>query len=198
MNWWLAYLVVVPITLCIYAIVIWFQMIGRVDRFRERKRAYYHAALDFTSQYAASRGALDSVQDELVGLRRRLDVAFSTEITPINAWLSFFLWIITLDIWGLVVLYKLNKAWYRLQVVERDFDDRLSVIWQRLGLLKYPLTFHVDTSKNRSFLGNLVLTIVTLGIWGIVWNYKIYTDPDRLYADFHGVEDTVLNTARAA
>jgi hypothetical protein len=43
----------------------------------------------------------------------------------------------------------------------------------------------------------LILSIVTFGIWSLVWEYKIQTDPDNLYNEFHSVEDTVLQTVRA-
>ena len=44
----------------------------------------------------------------------------------------------------------------------------------------------------------LILSIVTFGIWALVWDYKIHTDPENLYGDFHGIEDTVLQVVRSA
>lgn len=198
MNWWLAILIVIPFTFYIYGIVRWFKWIGRVDRFRARKERYYYAVGDFTAKYAESTGRLDAVAGDLRELKQQIDNDFAFRIRPINAWLSFVLVIVTLGLWSVVVLYKLTKAWYKLSLIERDFDDRLSVIWQKLELLRYPITFTVDTSKNRSFILYVILTIVTLGVWGLVWDYKIHTDPDRLYGQFHAVEDAVLQTVRAA
>ena len=198
MNWWLAYLIVIPFTFSIYQIVLWFRWVGRVDRFRARKERYYNAVGDFTAQYAESTGRLDAVSGDLRTLKQQVDDAFALQIRPINAGLCFVLSIVTLGIWALVVVYKLNKAWYTLMVIERNYDEQLSKIWQKLGLLKYPLTFNVDATKQRSYVGYLVLSVVTLSIWWFVWLYKIHTDPDRIYAEFHGVEDTVLQTVRAA
>ena len=43
----------------------------------------------------------------------------------------------------------------------------------------------------------LVLTVVTLGIWAIVWEYKIHTDPENLYREFHTIEDSIVQTIRS-
>ena len=90
----------------------------------------------------------------------------------------------------------MNKIWYDLQKVELDFDDKLSQIWSKLGLIKYPISFNLDSSKKRSYPLYLILSIVTLGIWGLVWDYKIHTDPENLYKEFHLIEDTILQTVR--
>lgn len=198
LNWWLATFILSPVTCGIYNIVIWFKMIIRVNEFRLRRRNYYEAVIGFSARYADAAGKLDLVREDL----RRLEVdgceALDTDVRPTNPWLAWFLSFITLGIWGLVVLYRLNKAWYTFQVIEQEFDDRLSQVWLKLGLVNYPLTFNVDASKKRSFGLYLFLSIVTLGVWAAVWNYKIYTDPDSSYAEFHSIEDTVLQTARAA
>jgi hypothetical protein len=77
----------------------------------------------------------------------------------------------------------LNRYWWDAQLLEQDFDDKLSQIWMRLGIARYPLTFQVDQSKRRDYAFYLILSSVTLGIWAMVWDYKIYkiyTDPDNL------------------
>ncbi len=103
---------------------------------------------------------------------------------------------LTLGIWNFVWLYKMNRIWYDLQTVEENFDRAISQIWIRLGLTKYPLNFAVDPSKKRSYPLYLLLSVVTAGIWAFVWDYKIHTDPDSLYKEFHSVEDMVLQVVR--
>src|SRR5437773_1069635 len=112
--------------------------------------------------------------------------------------LSLVLAIVTLGIWGLVWLYKIDKVWNDLQKIEQHFDDKISQMWIKMGLTRYPITFEVDASKNRSYFLYLILSVVTCGIWALVWDYKIHTDPDNLYKEFHVVEDTVLQTVRQA
>jgi hypothetical protein len=198
MNWWLATLIVTPVTLYIYGIVIWFKLLGRVNAFHLRRRQYYDAVVDFTAKYADAEGKAGEVQEELRRLRLDGVQALETNVPVMNPWLQWLLSIVTVGIWGLVVMYRLNKAWYTFETIEQTFDDNLSQAWAKLGLAKYPLAFNVDARKKRGFGLYLLLSVVTLGIWGIVWNYKIYTDPDNIYSEFHGVEDVVLQTARAA
>ncbi|WP_420907373.1 DUF4234 domain-containing protein [Streptomyces scabichelini] len=49
---------------------------------------------------------------------------------------------------------------------------------------------------NRSFGLHLFLTIITLGIYGILWDYRLHTDPEKVYPEFHSVEDGVLGALR--
>jgi len=97
-----------------------------------------------------------------------------------------------------VVLYQLNRAWDDRQRFEAAQLDRLNKAWLKLGIVAYPVVFAPDPSKRRNFWLNVVLVIVTLGIWGLIWDYRIYTDPNALFPAFHSVEDTVLTVARAA
>jgi hypothetical protein len=129
--------------------------------------------------------------------RGEVNAAYAGNLRKLNAGLSFLLTIVTLGIYGLFVLHRMNRYWWDAQVLEQDFDDKLSQTWTKLDLMRYPLSFNVDQSKRRGYALYLILSIVTFGIWGLVWDYKIHTDPDNLYASFHSVEDTVLQTVRA-
>lgn len=198
LNWWVATFILSPLTANIYGLVMWFKMVIRVNEFRRRRRDYYEAVIDFSARYADAAGKLDVVRDDL----RRLELdgceALDADVHHTNPWLALILSIVTLGIWSLVVVYRLNKAWYTFQVIEQEFDDRLSQVWLKLGLARYPLTFTADASKKRNFGLYLFLSVITLGIWTLVWSYKLYTDPDSSYAEFHSIEDMVLQTARAA
>ena len=173
-NWWLYTLIVAPVTFGIYSIVVFFKRTGRVDKFIVRKRDYYRALLDYTGKYTQENNTYDLIHHDLADL------------------------MVTMGLWGFIWLYKMNRVWYDLQKIEQDFDDKLSQIWIKAGLIKYPLTFNLDCSKNRSYILYFILSIVTFGIWGLVWDYKIHTDPDNIYKEFHSVEDTVLQTVRTA
>jgi hypothetical protein len=196
-NWWLASLVIEPVTLGIYYIVLYFKRIGRIDKFIARKQRYYDAVISFTERYAATKDSVDQVRHELDDTKSLVVHAFSGRVRPIKAGLSFLLSLITLGIYSFFVWFRMNRAWDDLQKLEQEFDDKLSQIWLTLGLVKYPIKFEIDTSKKRSYGLYLFLSIITLGIWGLVWDYKVHTDPDNLYKEFHGVEDTVLQTIRS-
>lgn len=195
-NWWLYVLLLSWVTFGIYTIFLYFKRIGRIDKFIARKHEYYINLLAWTEKYTQEKGTFDQVQAQLKDAVEIVKNAFSKKIKPIRAGLSLLLTIVTLGIYGLIVLYKMNKAWYILMQFEQDFDDMLSAIWMKASLLKYPLSFSVNSSKKRSFGLWLFLSIITFGIAGLVWDYKIHTDPDNIYAEFHTVEDTVLQTIR--
>jgi hypothetical protein len=197
MNYWLYLFVVSWVTLGIYGIVLFFKRIGRIDGFSERKQPYYEALVEWTERYSRQQGKEDQVHHDLADLRSELAVAYKGDLRKINAGISFLLTIVTLGIYGLYVQYRLNRYWWDAQVLEQDFDDKLSQVWTRLDLMRYPISFTVDQSKRRSYPLYLILSIVTFGIWSLVWEYKIQTDPDNLYNEFHSVEDTVLQTVRA-
>jgi hypothetical protein len=196
-NWWLYVLLVSWVTFGIYAIVLFFKRIHRIDRFSQRKRAYYDGVLEWTERQAIQRGQGAVVHNDIADMRSEVDRAYQKDLRPINAGLSFLLSIITLGIYGFYVLYRMNRYWWDAQTVEQDLDDKLSQTWIKLGFTRYPITFQLDQSKRRSYGLYLVLSIVTLGIWGLVWDYKIHTDPDNLFKEFHGVEDTVLQIVRS-
>lgn len=196
MNWWLYILIVNPVTFGIYSIVLFFKRTGRVDKFIVRKNDYYQSVLDYTEKYSQEKNRYDDIRNDLKDLKDSVNTSFSEEIKEIKASISFLLMIITLGIWAFVWLYKMNKIWYGLQKIEQDFDDKISQIWSKLGLIKYPLSFNVDSSKNRSYALYLILSIITFGIWGLVWDFKIHTDPDNIYKEFVSIEDTILQTVR--
>ncbi len=196
MNWWLYTLIVNPITCGIYGVVMFFKRTNRVDKFIARKKNYYQSLLEFNEKYSQEKNRYNEIRNELNDLKDSTNAYVSTKMKQIKAGTSFLLILVTLGIWAFVWLYRMNKVWNDLQKVEQEFDDRISQIWIKIGLIKYPLSFHVDPSKNRSYALYLILTFVTFGIWGLVWDYKIHTDPDNLYKEFHLIEDTVLQTVR--
>lgn len=196
MNWWLYTFLVSWITFGIAGIYYYYRRMSRVDAFSRRKAAYYAALVEYTERRAESSGAAAAIRPLTDQLRADLTAASRSAIKPIGAGLNFVLVIVTLGIWAIVVHYKLNRAWDDRQRFEAYFDDRLSQAWLQLGILRHPVTFRVDEGKHRNFWIWLVVSILTLGIGAIVWDYRIWTDPDRLYPEFHAVEDAVLQIAR--
>jgi hypothetical protein len=197
-NWWLYILLLSWITFGIYGIVLFFKRINRIDGFSRRKSVYYEGVIEWTQRYARQQGKEDAVHHQLDDLRGEVRHAHRNDLKPINAGISFLLCLVTIGFYGLWVLYRQNKYWWDAQVLEQDFDDKLSQAWTTLGIVRYPVNFSIDQSKRRSYWLYLGLSVVTIGIWGLVWDYKIQTDPDNLYRELHGIEDTVLQTIRAA
>jgi len=157
---------------------------------------YYEGLITWTSRYAQRLGREDEVHDRIGDMRDEIDAAYSGDMRQINAGLSLLFTILTLGIFGFYVLYRMNRYWWDAQVVEQQFDDNLSQIWSKLGLMRYPLDFALDQRKRRGYALYLILSVLTVGIWIIVWDYKIHTDPETLYPEFHSNEDVVLQIIR--
>lgn len=196
-SWPIYFFLLSWITLGIYVCVIFYRRLNRADLFRNRKAHYYDAVVDATRQYAEQTGKGDSVHNDLADLDRYTRERFEDEHKPINAGLSFVLAIVTLGIYGWYAIHRLMRFWWEIQLTEQDFDEKISMVWMRLDLVRYPLTFEPDEQLRRSFWMHFLLAIVTLGIYGIIWDYRLHTDPERVYPEFHTAEDSVLNTLRA-
>lgn len=90
----------------------------------------------------------------------------------------------------------MNKVWNEVQNFEAEFYDKISQIWKKLNLLKYPIMFNRNPKKVRSYPLYLILSIITFNIFSLYWDYLIHIDPDNLYKEIHSAEDTILNAIR--
>lgn len=197
-SWVLYFFLLSWVTLGIYAIYLFYVRMQRADRFRDRRAHYYDAVIASTRQYAEVSGQYGAIHDDLDDLERFVKERFTDEHKPIEAGSSLILSIITLGIYGLYATYRMMRFWWEVQLTEQDFDEKLSLIWTSLGITRYPVTFEADEELHRSFGMYLLLTIVTLGFFGIVWDYRLHTDPERVYPEFHSAEDLVLSALRSA
>ncbi|MEU8121467.1 DUF4234 domain-containing protein [Spirillospora sp. NPDC049024] len=186
------------ITFGIYTIVVFYRRVNRTDLFRERRRHYYDAVIEATRQYADQVGQDAETMEQLNDLRRYVNERFEDEHRLINAGLSVFLTFLTLGIYWFVAAYRMMRFWWEIQLTEEDFDDKLSDCWLRLGIVQYRVTFEPVPQLRRGFGLHLLLTVVTFGIYGLVWDYQLHTDPEKLYPEVHSTEDTVLFALRHA
>ncbi|WP_274562025.1 DUF4234 domain-containing protein [Streptomyces spiramyceticus] len=197
-SWALYFFLLSWVTLGIYSIIVFYRRLNRADLFRERRAHYYSAVINATRQYAELNEQYGAAHEDLDDLQRFVKERFTDEHKPIQAGLSLILSFITLGIYGCYATYRTMRFWWEIQPTEQDFDEKLSLIWTKLGIVKYPLTFEPDEELHRSFGLHFFLAIVTLGIYGIIWDYRLHTDPDRIYPEFHSAEDGVLNALRSA
>lgn len=197
-GWGVYFFLLGPLTLGIYYIVVYYQRLQRADMFRERRQHYYGAVADFTTQYAEQTRQLDAVHHDTDDLRAYVKERFLNVHKPVNAGLSVALSFLTLGVYWFIAVYKVMKFWWEIQVTEQDFCERASVIWSRLGIIRYPISFDPMQQLRRSFWTDFLLSVVTIGIYGIFWDYQLHTDPDKVYPEFHSTEDAVLSAARTA
>ena len=198
MSWWLYFLILSWLTLGIATIYYFVRRVSRIDNYSRRKQEFYKGVIEFTDRFTNSSDKRTVVEPIVRDMRGLIEPAIQRELRPIGALKAILLTIVTLGIYFFVVRYQVNRAWADRQRVEREFDDLLSKAWIALGITSYPVTFEPAPGKDRNFWLYLGLTFVTLGIWGLVWDYKIHTDPENIFPRIHQVEDTVIQLARAA
>lgn len=197
-GWGIYFFLLAWLTLGIYPIVIFYKRLNRADMFRERRQHYYDAVVKFTNEYAEQTSQLDAVHHDTDDLASYVKERFSEVHRPIKAVLSLVLSLVTLGVYYFIAVYKVMKFWWEIQVTEQDFCERLSIIWSNLGIIRYPITFEPMQKLRRSFWMNFLLSLVTIGVYGVIWNYQLHTDPDKVYPEFHSTEDAVLGAARTA
>jgi hypothetical protein len=196
-SWPLYFFLLSWVTLGIYAIIVFYRRMERADRFRARREHYYDAVVQATRQFAEVHEQYGAAHDDIDDLQRFTKERFMDEHKPIDPGVSLLLSFLTLGIYGLYATYRTMRFWWEIQLTEQDFDEKLSMIWTKLGIVRYPITFETDQELHRSFGMHLFLSIVTVGIYGIVWDYRLHTDPDKVYPEFQSAENEVLGALRA-
>jgi hypothetical protein len=194
-SWGLYYFVLSWVTIGIYPVIIFYRRLNRADLFRDRKAGYYKSLAALTGQYAQNKGdnaVLSLVED----LERQTSHRFTLEHKRINAGLSLLLSFLTLGIYGLYAIYRDMRFWWEIQLTEQEFYDRLGVIWVRLGIVRHAVSFQPISALKRSFGLTLLLSVVTFGIYGVVWDYHLHTDPEKLFPESDSAEDGILAVLR--
>lgn len=197
-NWWTIHFILYPITCGFYSIFLFLNRCKRIDSFIPRKRDYYLSILQFTEQYTKEKNLYDSVRHELNDLKDFTN-QYSNKTKELNGGLSLFLIIITItfSLYWFIFLYKINQIWNNIQNFESEFYDKLSMIWIKVQLIKYPISFNRDITLQRDYFLYLFLSFITFGIYFLIWDYKIHVDPDNLYKEIHNAEDFILGVVRS-
>lgn len=197
-GWGLYFFLLSWLTLGIYPVVIFYKRLNRADLFSDRRQHYYRAVLDFSTRHADQIGQAGDVHYEASDLAAFVKERFTSVHKPVKAGLSVLLSFVTLGVYGLISIYRLMKYWWEIQLTEQDFCEKVSLIWTKLGIIHYPISYEPVQQVRRSFWMSFLLSIITIGIYGIFWDHQLHTDPDKVYPEMHSTEDAVLNAARTA
>ncbi len=196
-NWWLITLLINPITFGLAGIFFFIARIRRADAFIARKKEYYELVIEFSKKYGMNSGsAMTYPEAELYAMRNFTEDTFK-KIKPVRWLLTSFLMIVTLGIYFFIYSYKMNRVWNDLQLAEADFYDKISRVWIREGLVSAPLVFGIDPSMKKSYIINLFLSVITLGLWLLVWDYQTHVAPEVFYPRVHAAEDFVLSMVKS-
>ena len=201
----------------ILSFVILFPMIylqtNRVNAFIKRKTEFYTNVVEFTKQHSKD-------SEHLQNLNTLIDsTKYKSAINPIKLKFTLFLLganamlgLVNEDQMELILLalimvvlgvikiaiyeYPMNAIWNKIQTFENEFDSTLSKVWKDNGWIEESIEFRIDPSKKRNFFLYMFRSAITLGIMFCIWSYRIYTDPDNMYKQFHDTEDKMLEVIK--
>ncbi len=131
------------------------------------------------------------IQDNLWSLQKNVEETNSdkTDKNPILwAVLSAFIPILVL-----YVSYFLISDFYKHEQLENSFWEQCSNTSNQLGI-SFSVPQRTNPIPNRSFVLYMILTIVTMGLFGAYWLYVLLKDPNQHF-DYHKQVETQLLTA---
>ncbi|MBI2863560.1 MAG: DUF4234 domain-containing protein [Chloroflexi bacterium] len=178
------------ITLGIWNLVVLYRQISRRDQHFRREEALNYDLLmsikerirstDVDPHSLAEVAALESAIRQKAGLEQ-----------PKGPALWLILSLIT-GIAGIYVTYFLTIDYFHHEQRELDVVSKANAALARAGLqgsLSYKRTL-----SERHFWLNLLAAMVTLGIWGIVWQYREFSDPNRHFENQWTWEDSLATS----
>lgn len=92
---------------------------------------------------------------------------------------------------GLYILYFLTRDFHRHEKREDNLIEDLGRAFSQLNITIAPK--RLKATPERSYVLYLVLTIITLGIFGIYWLYTLIEDPNNHFRNHVQMEDEVLS-----
>jgi hypothetical protein len=104
-------------------------------------------------------------------------------------------------LWAFLSVFVFPLAWYVYYFLMKDFyrhERREDGLWEDLGRVldkegvRFSLPRRTEPMPERSFALYLVLSIVTLGFFGIYWLYVLLKDPNNHFTYHVQVEDQLL------
>ena len=201
----------------VLSFVILFPMIylqtNRVNAFIKRKTEFYTNVVEFTKQHSKDSEHLQNLNTLIDSTNSKfainpIKLKFTLALLGANAILG----LVTEDQVELVLLalimvvlgvikiaiyeYPMNAIWNKIQTFENKFDRALSKVWQDNGWIEESIEFCIDPSKKRNFFLYMFRSAITLGVMFCIWSYRIYTDPDNMYKQFHDIENKMLEVIK--
>lgn len=108
---------------------------------------------------------------------------------------STIVWIILTFIVGFLIFYIyhfLNRDFYKHELRESMIAENLSHVLKELGFTETPRKISFESIPKRNTVLYIVLTILTLGLFGLYWIYTITKDPNEHFKLHKVWEDDII------
>jgi hypothetical protein len=195
-GFWKAFLLTL-ITFGIYGIYVLYKLLERREQHFERMVSFRQHLIAVLEEKAETDGRADEVREGIAELQ-----SMDLEATGRDRYgeKSPVLWLVLGIVTGITnfyVYYFLNDDFRAHEANEQLFLQKASVVMSQLGMSWSPSAI-AESIPKRNFALYLILTIVTIGIYGIYWWYTLITDPNRHFDGHISWEQQILSAISAS
>ncbi|KPV61708.1 MAG: hypothetical protein AOA66_1678 [Candidatus Bathyarchaeota archaeon BA2] len=176
----------------IVSIILTYKLVKRRNTHFKRQTFLSEDAVTAVKTIAAKKGV--DVEVSLSSVKRTVREAKAEETEKSAVLWAILSAIIFLAQW--YVCYFLMKDFYKHERREEGFWEDLSRTLDKCGIT-FSVPRRTETIPNRSFILYLILTIITVGLFGIYWLYVLLKDPNEHFKYHIQIEDQLLSTVES-
>lgn len=174
------------VTLGIWPLVVFYRLIKRRDEHFRRENAMNRDFLQMLWRRVESRGFDPRSMPEMAALQVAMREKEELEQAR-GAGLWLVLGLVTGGLAWLYPYWFLTVDFHRHEQRQYDILEKANAVLDRIG--SSTLVPHAPELPERHFWFHMIAIVLTLGLWGIVWYYRILSDPNRHFESQAGWED---------
>ncbi len=184
------------LTLGIYGLYVFYQLVRRMRDHNARRLELFDASLAFAWEEAGRRGLQQELTPSFQRANMHMDVLrrMTSDFREPAIWLV--LAIVARGIAELVAFVLLDQDLVKHDRSEVGVEYELSLIFGRLGQV-VPAPDQNRVKGQDNYVGRIVATIFSLGIYLFWWYYNQMEDPNRHFQTNWVQEDALVSAANA-
>jgi hypothetical protein len=183
------------LTLGVYGVYIIYQLIRRSRDHNRRRIEMLDGATSFAWEQAQSRGLADELRPNFEEIGRQMATLreIDTRFRDPTVWAVLSLFFSTIV--DIVAFCLLDGDLITHDYAEGAIENELSTIYGRLGSpVAAPDPGRLRTAQN--YVGRIIVTIVTCGIYLFWWMYDVMTDGNKHFEQNWAWEDSLANAVQ--
>ena len=184
------------LTLGIYGLYVFYQLVRRMRDHNARRFELFDAALAFAWEEAGQHGLQEELTPSFQRAAAHMDVLrrMTGDFRDPVIWLV--LAIIARGIVEVIAFILLDKDLVKHDRAEVGVEYELSLIFGRLGQ-SVPMPDQSRVKGENNYVGRIVATVFSLGIYLFWWYYNQMNDPNRHFEGNWVQEDAMVAAVRA-
>ncbi len=184
------------LTLGIYGLYVFYQLVRRMRDHNARRVELLDASLAFAWEEAGRRGVQEELTPSFQRASAHMDVLrrMTTDFREPVIWLV--LAIVARGLVEIIAFVLLDQDLVKHDHAEIGVEYELSVIFGRFGQT-LPAPDQGRAKGQDNYVGRIIATIVTLGIYLFWWYYNQMIDPNRHFQTNWVEEDALIAAANA-